>query len=160
MFTSDLQRRSFSLIELVIVVMIMGTLAAIAIPRISRGAAGAATSAVRSDLRSLRQAIEMYAAEHDGSYPTQASFRGQMTQYTDTSGEPQASRDATHRYGPYLVEMPVLKVGEGPNNGKGRNGVDDDANDTDGWVYDENLGIIKPNSGTATDEDGKLLSDY
>ena len=69
-FTSS--RRAFSLIELVIVVVILGIIRAIAIPRMSRGAVGAADSGAISDLAVLRSAIDLYQAEHDGTYPALA----------------------------------------------------------------------------------------
>ena len=66
-------RSGFSLLELVIVVVIIGIIAAIAIPRMSRGAAGASDSALSGNLAVIRNAIDMYAAEHSGSFPTVAS---------------------------------------------------------------------------------------
>src|SRR5919112_1210242 len=64
------RRRGFSLIELVIVVVIIGIIAAIAIPRMSRGTAGAADSALSGNLNVLRNAIELYATEHGGKFPS------------------------------------------------------------------------------------------
>ncbi len=61
---------AFSLLELVIVVVIIGIIAAIAIPRMSRGARGADESALKGDLAILRNAIDLYAAEHGGNFPS------------------------------------------------------------------------------------------
>src|SRR5436853_6693544 len=91
-------RQGFSLIELVIVVVIIGIIAAIAIPRLSRGSQGAADSALSGNLAVLRAAIDLYATEHGGTYPTVASFDAQLTTYTDVSGGTSASKDATHIY--------------------------------------------------------------
>src|SRR5262245_10025084 len=79
--------RAFSLIELVIVVVIIAIIGAIAIPRMSRGAAGAADAALIGNLRLLRSAIDLYASEHGGSFPsaTSATFVSQLTGYTDDS---------------------------------------------------------------------------
>ena len=66
--------RAFSLIELVIVVVIIGIIGAMAIPRMSRGSKGASENALRGDLAVLRNSIELYAAEHDGDYPTLLNF--------------------------------------------------------------------------------------
>src|SRR3954464_10361265 len=90
----------FSLIELVIVVVIIGIIAAIAIPRLSRGSAGAADSAVSGNLAVLRNAIDLYATEHNGTYPALATFDTQLTQYTDATGGTSATKDSTHVYGP------------------------------------------------------------
>src|SRR5213595_55361 len=105
------RRSGFSLIELVIVVVIIGIIAAIAIPRLSRGSAGAADSAVSGNLAVLRSAIDLYATEHGGTYPTVGTFSSQMTQYSDASGSFSASKSATMIYGPYLRSVPTLPVG-------------------------------------------------
>jgi prepilin-type N-terminal cleavage/methylation domain-containing protein len=63
-------RGGFSLLEVVIVVAIIAILAAIGIPRMSRGSRGANDSAVSGNLAVLRNAIDLYAAEHGGDYPT------------------------------------------------------------------------------------------
>src|SRR3954447_4406886 len=103
--------RGFSLIELVIVVVIIGIIAAIAIPRLSRGSAGAADSAVSGNLAVLRSAIDLYATEHGGTYPTVGTFDSQLTLYTDSSGSFSATKSSTMIYGPYLRSVPTLPVG-------------------------------------------------
>jgi general secretion pathway protein G len=108
------QRRGFTLIELVVVVVIIAIIAAIAIPKMSRGSAGAADSAVAQDLATMRSALELYQTEHGGTYPSNtsaATFLNQLTQYTDASGNAQATKDTTHIYGPYLKAVPPLPVG-------------------------------------------------
>ncbi|NOS99480.1 MAG: prepilin-type N-terminal cleavage/methylation domain-containing protein, partial [Phycisphaerales bacterium] len=105
--------RGFSLVELVIVIVIIGVIAAIAVPRISRGAAGAGASALRGDLHVLRNALDMYSAEHGSTYPAILTFEAQLTQFTSDAGATSVTKDATYKYGPYLVAVPVLKVGDG-----------------------------------------------
>ncbi len=78
---------AFSLVELVIVIVIIGVIAAIAVPRIGRGAKGAADSAVRANLATLRNAIDLYAVEHGGKFP--ASDTGDDA---PTAGGPQQGR--------------------------------------------------------------------
>jgi prepilin-type N-terminal cleavage/methylation domain-containing protein len=107
-------RKGFTLIELVVVVVIIAIIAAIAIPRMSRGSAGAADSAVSQDLATMRSAIELFQTEHNGTYPSASSaglFVNQLTQYSDATGNAQATKDATHIYGPYLKTVPSLPVG-------------------------------------------------
>ncbi|MBT8484521.1 MAG: prepilin-type N-terminal cleavage/methylation domain-containing protein [Phycisphaerales bacterium] len=99
-------RRAFSLIELVIVIIIMGVISAIAIPRMVRGAEGADVTALQADLAVLRGAIEMYRYEH-GIWPDPAQFQAQLTGTTIADGTP----DAMGQFGPYLVKMPPLKTG-------------------------------------------------
>jgi general secretion pathway protein G len=135
-------RRAFSLIELVIVVVIIGIIGAIALPRMSRGAAGAADSSLVADLAVMRNAIDLYQAEHGGSYPTLLSFVDQMTTYTDINGATSATKDNTHFLGPYLRAVPQLKVGSN----KGMSGVAaTQGGTTAGWVYDATTGTISAN---------------
>src|SRR3954471_7228122 len=110
MNVSTKRNSGFSLIELVIVVVIIGIIAAIAIPRLSRGSAGAADSAVSGNLAVLRSAVDLFATEHGGSYPTVGTFDSQLTQYTDSAGSFNASKSSTFMYGPYLRKVPTLPV--------------------------------------------------
>ena len=59
-------RKGFTLIELLIVVVIIGILAAIAIPKFSATREKAYFSAMKSDLKNLQSAQEIYYS--DGSY--------------------------------------------------------------------------------------------
>lgn len=148
------RRRAFSLIELVIVVVILGIIGAIAIPRMSRGASGAGESALIADLAALRNAIELYKAEHEGTLPTVAKFKEQITTYTTFAGADQATPDSTHIYGPYLHAIPAIKVGTG----KGDTGVA--AADAAGvaWIYNATTGDINANS-SAVSSDGVTTFD-
>jgi len=153
-------RRSagFSLIELVIVVVIIGIIGAIAIPRLSRGAAGAADSALVGDLAVMRNAIDLYATEHGGTYPTLANIEAQLTQYTDASGATSATKTATHIYGPYIRKIPSLTVGAEV----GESAFTASRGDADcGWVYDAATGDITANtSALEKDAAGTAYSDY
>ncbi len=55
---------AFTLIELLIVVAIIGILAAIAVPNFLNAQLRAKIGRVKSDLRSIQTAIEMYSADH------------------------------------------------------------------------------------------------
>jgi prepilin-type N-terminal cleavage/methylation domain-containing protein len=150
------QRWGFSLLEVVIVVAIIAILAAIGIPRMSRGARGATDSALSGDLAVLRNAIDLYATEHTGAFPTATNINNQLIQYTDVTGGAVATKDSTHIYGPYLRAVPVLPVGA--RQGQKRIATAD-ANDV-GWIYTENTGEIRANTTTEKDETGKLYNTY
>lgn len=154
---NPLSVRAFSMIELVIVVVIIGIIGAIAIPRMSRGAAGAADSALVADLAVLRNAIDLYQAEHGGDYPAYATFEAQLTQFTDNAGATSATKDTDHVYGPYLRSIPALKVGSN----KGDNSVTNTAGGTAGWLYDEDTGSISANlPSTELDDRDVAYADY
>lgn len=165
---SKAKQPAFSLVELVVVIVIIGILAAIAIPRLSRGSAGAGQSALAADLALTRNAINLYATEHNGAYPgpDAAGFVGQLTKYTDLSGATSATKDATHKYGPYLVAMPPCPVGE--NAGKTTaNAVLIVATSPpvpapatgEGWAYNVTTGEFIANTAQ-NDDAGKSFKDY
>ena len=149
--------RGFSLLEVVIVVAIIAILAAIGIPRMSRGSRGAGDSALRADLAVLRNAIDLYAAEHQGTYPTTSGIVNQLTQYTDSSGAVSASKTTTHIYGPYIRDIPTLPVGSH----KGDSGIADANAAGVGWIYVSTTGSIKSNTvASEQDDTEKAYSDY
>lgn len=158
----DRRTCGFSLVELVIVVVIIGVIAAIAVPRASRAARGGAEAALQADLSILRGAIEHYAAEHGGIYPSlpDSKLEAQLTQYTDEQGNTSPVKTPPFIYGPYLVSVPTLKVGEGSGSGRGRNKIGTSETSTNGWVYDVSTGDIVANTGTAADKRGTLLKEY
>jgi len=155
-----LNRRAFSLIELVIVVIIIAVLAAIAIPRMSRGSAGAADSALSGDMAVWRNALDLYQTEHQGKYPTDnTTIVAQLTTYTDINGGTSATQDATHIYGPYMRSIPPLPVGgSGVSKGSATIGATSGAPAAVvaggyGWVYDP-AGNVYPNTGATMDSTG------
>lgn len=157
------RNRAFSLIELVIVVVIIGIIAAIAIPRLSRGATGAADSAVSGNLAVLRNAIDLYATEHGGTYPTVAAFEAQLTTFSDASGTTSATKTATCIYGPYLRKVPPLSVGPASYKGATNvvNATGTIGTTAGGWFYSETTGDIKANLLDAqVDASGKLYNTY
>ena len=103
------RKRGFSLIELVIVVVIIGIIGAIAIPRMSRGTAGASESALKGDLAVLRNAIDLYAAEHAGSFPAHATITNELTKLTKADGSVDDGTGKVRWFLPLLlgaIEMP------------------------------------------------------
>jgi len=162
------KHRGFSLVELVIVIIIIGIIAAIAIPRVSRGSRGAGESALSKNLSVLRNAIELYASEHDGDYPgaktdgtnaaeTALATEAQLLKYSSALGEVSDTRDNAHPFGPYLRKgLPPLSVGAK----RGNVGLAIDITNSPpvvvatadiGWVYNPKTGDIIAN----TDEDNE-----
>ena len=144
-----IERRSplgFSLIELVIVVVIIGIIGAIAVPRMSRGAKGASDSAVTANLTVLRNAIDLYATEHGGDFPTLADLPGALLTYTAGTDDAAPGASSTSNiYGPYIRAVPKLPVGEN----KGDNSFTATAPTATaaaaGWYYDTATGEVRAN---------------
>ena len=151
------RRWGFSLLEVVIVVAIIAILAAIGIPRMSRGARGANDSALSGDLATLRNAIDLYAAEHAGTYPDATDPNTQITQYTNAAGGVATAKDATHIYGPYMRTIPPLPVGAK----KGGTKIGAASTAGVGWVYDATKGEVHANTtDSEKDEAGKAYNVY
>jgi general secretion pathway protein G len=78
-------RCGFSLIELVVVVMILGIIATIAAPKLLGTSAKASDSSLRHTLSVIRDAIDRYAADHDGKLPgadgQEATFKTDLDPY-------------------------------------------------------------------------------
>jgi prepilin-type N-terminal cleavage/methylation domain-containing protein len=154
MYAIRRKNSAFSLIELVIVVVIIGIIAAIAIPRMSRGAQGANDSTLIGNLAILRKSLDLYAAEHGGTFPAVANLATQLTSKTNADG----TTTGTPIYGPYIRAIPALNVGAA----KGQNGfVATAGGTTAGWVYDSTAGTIIPNTtSTEVDQSGNKYNAY
>lgn len=172
--------RGFSLVELVIVIVIIGIIAAIAIPRVSRGARGAGESSLSSNLSVLRNAVELYASEHNGDYPgakadgegnaadSAEAMANQLTKYSKVTGETSDTRDPANGfvYGPYLRKgIPPLPVGT--NRGKTTVLMDTvntppavSVNTGQGWVYNPRTGDLIANADNMNDAGEKAYNEY
>ena len=75
-------RRGFTLIELVVVVLVLGILAAVAAPKMFNTAGDARTNSSRHSLNIIRDAIELYRAQNAGSaYPPAATLSTALKPY-------------------------------------------------------------------------------
>jgi len=93
------QRKGFTLVELMIVVLILGALAVIAIPRIVGGAATAKTNACSTNVDLINSQIELYYANED-SWPSDLTDVTGNTDYFP-DGEPECPVDDTVYDGDY-----------------------------------------------------------
>ncbi|MDH7601011.1 MAG: type II secretion system protein GspG [Armatimonadota bacterium] len=101
------RRRGFTLVELLVVIVVLAVLAAIVLPKFMDSSKRSKESALRSDLKLLRNAIGLFYTD-TGAYPktlsdlaaTSAPAKG-----LDSSGN-EVSINAADWHGPYLQEVP------------------------------------------------------
>jgi len=77
------QRKGFTLVELMIVVLILGALAAIALPRIMGGAASARANGCATNIDLLNSQIELYNATTGGWPANLAAVTGDTNYFPD-----------------------------------------------------------------------------
>lgn len=168
-------QRGFTLVELLIVVIIMAILAAIVIPQFSSATTDTKEAALDANLAAMRNAIELYKAQHS-SYPgavattggtcsatkgtgvinTAQAYIDHLLMYSDASGNTCSVGDAsTFKYGPYIRKgLPNDAI-----TGKGSVAADIAVTSTGtaiapsaatgGWAYDTKSGQIVMNSNGA-----------
>jgi general secretion pathway protein G len=100
-------RKAFTLVELLIVIIIIAVIAAIAIPKFSDSSLKSKEAALKSNLRVIRGAVELFRAD-TGAYPTGLSSLTAttgVTQGLNSSGTTVAVSSSDLKL-PYLQSLP------------------------------------------------------
>lgn len=178
-----LLRRGFTLVELLIVVIILAVLAAIVIPQFNSATTDTQEAALDANLAAMRNAIELYKAQHNaypgakvasggancegttgaGTANSAQAFIDQLTTYTNAAGQSCTVGSATYKYGPYvrkgIPNEPISQQGSTAAqiavDNQGRPIVP--STDTGGWSYDTVSGQFVMNSN-ANGSDGRAYS--
>lgn len=129
---------AFTLLEILVVVIVLGILAMIVIPKFTAAADSAKAARMASDLRTIRQQLELYRLEHRGNFPTLlATDTRQLTQTTNDDG----TIAPAGKSGPYLQVMPA-----NPFNDKAtvevEDGIADKGDGSHGWHFDMSTGCF------------------
>ena len=178
-------QHGFTLVELLIVVIILAILAAIVIPQFSSATTDTKEAALDSNLGGLRNAVELYKAQHTtypggvattggsctatkgtGAINSAQAYIDHLLMYSDASGNTCSVGDATtFKYGPYIRKgVPHDAI-------TGKGGIAADivvtttgapiapAAATGGWAVDTKSGQIVMNSN-ATDSKSVAYSTH
>lgn len=132
-----MNRKGFTLIELMIVVAIIGILAAVAIPKFAELLERSRDGATKGNLNSIRSAISIYYAQNEGKWPTDLTtdFSGFLTVIPPAKSTPLGNT------------ADVALVGGVPSSAG------------TGWAYLQDGGLIWANS-IATDSKGSSFTTY
>ncbi len=153
-------------------VAVLGILAAIVVPQFQSHATQAKESTVKSNLRVLRSAIELYAVQHNGvppgypdgditAAPSAPTFVAQLTQASNESGQTAAAGTAGYKLGPYIRRFPKNPFNDASTVRMVGNSEEFPANATGNFAY-----LYKPVTQTikldwgGTDKDGIRYYDY
>jgi len=109
-------RKGFTLIEILIVVIILGILAAIVIPQFTNASKEAKQSSLVTMVQSLRSQIALFKLQHNdylpGTTPLNgatfdgAAFWNQMTLFSDVTGATNGTKTTQFDKGPYMQSTP------------------------------------------------------
>ena len=137
-----MNRKAFTLVEILIVVIILGILAAIVIPQFTEASNDARASALDSDLQTIRSQIELYKMQHTGGYPTvlDVAATSQLLNNTNLAGA--VGTTAAHNLGPYLQSFPANPYVSGAAASQVTTGVSDTipGDCSTGWYYNTTNG--------------------
>ena len=167
-----MKNKGFSLVEIILVVAILGILGAIVFPTFQNHVTNAKESAIKSNLLTIRNQIEMYKLQHTGIPPgyvngVEVSVDSLVLQLTATSSVTGAVSSSTiptdsYFYGPY-----VRKIPENPYNGLSSiayvsAGTDFSAaadGTSSGWLYKKETSEFRVN-WTSNDSNGIPFYNY
>jgi general secretion pathway protein G len=167
-----MKKQSFTLVEVMIVIALLGILAAVILPTLHGHTVSARESAVKDCLMTIRTQIELYKMEHngvppgyvDGSPTTVITLKKQFVGTTMLGGMASDNKvpSALFPYGPYIQKLP-----ENPFNhrteisyvGAATPFADAVDGTTCGWLYKRETGEFVIN-WTGKDSKGVYFYDY
>ena len=166
-----IDKRAFTLVEILVVVVVLGILAAMVVPKFSNAAATARASMLADDLRVMRMQVEVFAGQHNvppgypgcdpAAAPTEAAFVAYVTQASKITGETEAPGTAGFPFGPYMRVIPpnpingLATVEIIPDDGS----VPAVPDGSHGWIYQPSTVTFRADC-KGQDESGVQYFDY
>lgn len=138
-------RKAFTLVEILIVVVILGILAAIVVPQFTNATQDAQAGNIQTQLDTINNQIELFAARNNGVYPDFAN-----AQWSEMTGTPGVLPAGNPNHGGYLKDNPSNPACPDP---AARTLVEvGPAAATCGWHWEANAGGIMVMKATYYDE--------
>src|SRR3982750_3933375 len=94
-------KRGFTLVEILIVVIILGILAAIVIPQFTNASQDARKNSLTSQLQTIRSQVELYKLQHRDKLPDVTASWDKLTKKTDEDGSLTNADPTLLKFGPY-----------------------------------------------------------
>jgi prepilin-type N-terminal cleavage/methylation domain-containing protein len=100
----NLLQKGFTLVELLVVIVILGILAAVVVFAVSGSTTTATSKSCKSEASTLASAMEAYAAQNAGTYPTTWAdmIKGSSTTNTDGDSNTFLRSSPSARFSPNL----------------------------------------------------------
>lgn len=137
-------RTGFTLIELVVVILILGILAGVGAPKLFSTSGLATENGCKQTLSIVRDALELYAADNGGSFPT-------------CTGDGTGAGNFHELMETYVRgKFPTSPVGSQDNLVKPSAADPIVADGTTGWMYNPTTGEFICNSTDATPSDASV----
>ena len=141
-----------TLVEVIIVVLILAIISMIVVPRFTSASDEAKDAALMTDIHTTRSQIRLYVTQHAGRLPhlnefgamDTANFAKRLTGRTDVAGKLAAGGPM----GPYLKVWPENPFSSSSVAAEIKFGTaaTPPRDDTTGWYYNTDTGIVSPNS--------------
>ena len=128
-------KKGFTLVEVLWVIMFLGLLAAIVVPQFADAAGDAKMANLTKNLQSVRAQLELYRLQHNNTYPT--DIDAQLTSKTDVDG----TVNPAGVLGPYMQFFPANRFIDDPANAVATGGAAGE-----GWDYTAATGAFLANS--------------
>ena len=138
------ERRGYTFVEIIIVVVILAVLAALVVPRFGGASTDPDLAALAATLQMVRTQLQYYKLQHNDAFPRSADWQQQMLSKTKANGR--TSERGT--CGPYLLQVPVNPLDGSRDIGPLQDG-------SGGWTYDQATGQFRSNDPSVLEADSQ-----
>ena len=142
------QRFAFTLVELVVVILILGILAGVAAPKFLNTSQTATDNGLRQTLSIVRDAIELYTAENNGTLPP----------CSDPNSSLQTALDEYIRG--TFPDSPVGAKNGNVEAASGNSALSATASATEGWKYNTTTGEFICNSDAVSGDGSTKYEEF
>jgi general secretion pathway protein G len=141
---TQLAQSSFTLVEVMIVVMIIGILAAVVVPQFADAGDNARVHALQTHLNVVRSQLQLYKMQHNDAWPALGTFAAQLTLSSKADGTTAAVGTSGYPFGPYLQGVPM-----NPFVSINADTVSSGAVGASAWYYNAATGEFRANDSSA-----------